>query len=948
MRRLPAIWRRAALALAALLATTGVASAQVTIDLGDDARLELSDRGALTALVFSDGERWEWSKYPNLALPSNFVLESKDGNRTPSSVKQRGDRLIVEFDDGSVAVFELKRGPGMVLFRLVELDVKGDVDRFRMFRVIAPNDAKIGHTLNAAYGEKWTAAVMTAAPNTRSFIEGGHSLNVATHKAHGLSPAVFGVVVAPTADFMAAVERFEPFAGIPSPRFNGAWNKTSPDVKRSYLFLTRFSESQFDEALAIAKRGGFDRILFGQESWSKGTGHYDINTDRFPDGLKGLARTFEKFREAGFKPGLHFLGPSIYPPDSYLTPVPDPRLVLGAKAKLAADIDEKADFIPLEIAPEDFPEEDGGYNGAGTILRIGDELIAYGERSMEAPFGFINCRRGHLNTKPTAHKKGDQVAHLVRAYGYHMYDMDTSILDEIAGNFAKVADAVGAEMIYFDGSERLQGDHWYYNAKLHKAFRDHLKNKDTFLQASSYSPYSWHLLARSASADGHGDLKGYLDQRSPWFTSMGRDGMPLDIGWYYGYDPKSTLDQYEYVLAATIGYDSSMSFQVSVDAAQKHPFTEDILNLIAKYEKLRLSGRVDQAMRDRLRIDPSLGGGEPPSETDGRLERRREYRLLGDEGSEVFQRVLYQPWRELDSAEKAAESWTVEVKGDDPAKVGFWVHAEAGSWLAPGPSYYADDALTMETWDDRDRYPGGDKSAPGTNAVSPGVEQTLEFKDDDPREGESYAVYTAKSARSDNGGWSAIGRTYDEPLDLSEYKGFGLWIRGDGQGGSFKLQIRDKTGALDYYIVNNYEGWRYQQLARPDEDPIDFADVRSLTIYYNGLPGETTISCGVDDVKALRTLDEPGVTDPWVEVDGQRLEWKGTLEAGQYLVWWPGEPAGRFGPPLKSPERGSEPTKSATLQPGEHKVRFGSNGPLAVPARVRLTLQPPERHAVGE
>ena len=41
------------------------------------------------------------------------------------------------------------------------------------------------------------------------------------------------------------------------------------------------------------------------------------------------------------------------------------------------------------------------------------------------------------------------------------------------------------------------------------------------LQASSFSHYSWHILARSASADGHGDLKGYLDERSPGFDYLG-------------------------------------------------------------------------------------------------------------------------------------------------------------------------------------------------------------------------------------------------------------------------------------------------------------------------------------------------------------------------------------------------------------------------------------------
>ena len=39
---------------------------------------------------------------------------------------------------------------------------------------------------------------------------------------------------------------------------------------------------------------------------------------------------------------------------------------------------------------------------------------------------------------------------------------------------------------------------------------------------------------------------------------------------------------FEYVLGATIGYDCSMSFQVSVDAAERHPFTGTILDLIAE------------------------------------------------------------------------------------------------------------------------------------------------------------------------------------------------------------------------------------------------------------------------------------------------------------------------------------------------------------------------------
>ena len=138
------------------------------------------------------------------------------------------------------------------------------------------------------------------------------------------------MIACPRSEALETIRRFEQAAGLPSPRPGGAWNKKSPWIKRSYFFLTQFRESQFDEALAIARRGGFHTILLGQESWCQGTGHYEINRDHFPDGLAGLKRTVAAFQDAGFRVGLHFLGPSIYPPDPYLTPVPDPRLVKDA------------------------------------------------------------------------------------------------------------------------------------------------------------------------------------------------------------------------------------------------------------------------------------------------------------------------------------------------------------------------------------------------------------------------------------------------------------------------------------------------------------------------------------------------------------------------------------------------------------------------------------------
>lgn len=932
-----------------LAAAPPVLAADSTLDLAT-AKLTLDQQGAVKSLAFADGTVWPGSNR------SAFALAIGDGERPSHSMALEGDRLSVAFEGGGKAEFSVARHRGFAVLRLAKLTEAGDARRLRLFSLPFPAKAQTLGALNCVELEGRVAGVMAAEVNVQALHEqAGASphLVAQSYKEHGIQPAAFVLVACPRSELMEVLPRLQKAAGLASPRPGGVWNKESPWIRRSYFFLTNFSESEFDEALAIARRGGFHMVLLGQESWCASTGHYEVNRNRFPDGLEGLKRTVARFREAGLRVGFHFLGASIYPPDPYLTPVPDSRLVKGATIELGADVDAKADFLPTPGAPKDFPAEDGGYEGRGTVLQAGDELIFYAERSLAPPYGFKGCRRGWLGTRPARHKRGERVAHLVREYGYHMHDMDTTLLDEVAANFARTVNACGADMLYFDGSERLQGDHWYYNPKLIKAFCDKLDNKDVLVQASSFSHYSWHVVARSASADGHGDLKGYLDERSPWFPSLGRSLMPLDIGWYYAYDPSATPDMYEYVLGATIGYDSSMSLQVSPEAARRHPFTGDILDMIARYEKLRLSGRVPEDMKTRLRIDPALGGKKAPEERAKLLDRRREYRLLGPEGREVFQRVVYGPWHEIAEPDERACSWALQVK-DAPARLGVQVHAQGGPWLRPGPSYYAADALVLETFDDLRPYTRDPKQrqavyeiGPGqAGGVLPGVTQRLLSVDKDSKEGNRCAVYTAESALADARGWSAIGRSFDPPLDLSWHRGIGFWLRGDGRGGSFKLQLRDDKGAQDYYIHNDFTGWRYQQLARPERDPIDYAKVRSLTLYYNGLPGRTAVACGVDDVKALRRLDDRAVVDPWIEVGGKRFEWKGALSEGQYLVIWPGEPVARYGLPLREPDRMAA-AEQHELAPGTHAARFGcAGGTPPMPVRVRVTLQPGEKWEV--
>ncbi|MBR4833197.1 MAG: hypothetical protein IKU86_02535 [Thermoguttaceae bacterium] len=499
-------------------------------------------------------------------------------------------------------------------------------------------------------------------------------LSANAYKRHGVKGAQCAVVAATAENWPKAVERMQRTAGIPSPKPGGGWRDASQHVRDSYFFLTYFNVDEYEAALQFAKRGGFKQILLLQNSWCESTGHYRVNENNFPGGLPTLRQTIEKFRAEGIRFGFHLLAASVDTNDPYLTPVPDERFLLGESTTLAADLSADATTIPTATDATVFPVGQDPYMGSGQVVRIDDELIRYGDVDAN---GLTDCERGLYGTKVAAHKKGSAVSHFIRAYGYHTPDLDSDFIDEIAGNFANLANELPLDMIYFDGSELLQrpsdgGEWWYYNARLHKAFYDKIKDKNILYQGSSCSPYSWHMIPRSASADGHDDLKAYLEERSGGFLGMKDNQMRLDVGWYYGYDRNATPDMYEYCLGTTIGYDASFSFQASVGAASKHPFIGEILDMIKAYEELRLSGRVPEEVKALLRVDPELYGKKTVEERNALLVKRNDLRLeTAADGSKSFRRIVYPLWQEV-GADAASRSW--ELRVEKPCRLGLQVH----------------------------------------------------------------------------------------------------------------------------------------------------------------------------------------------------------------------------------------------------------------------------------
>ena len=189
-----------------------------------------------------------------------------------------------------------------------------------------------------------------------------------------------------------------------------------------------------------------------------------------------------------------------------------------------------------------------------------------------------------------------------------------------------------------------------------------------------------------------------------------------------------------------------------------------------------------------------------------------------------------------------------------------------------GEAYRDPTAITLESFDKPGLMADGPEnqyakyvhdSEHRRMATKPGVTQKLSQRLGQAKAGPACGQYTATSTRSDNAGWSAKGRRYPAPLDLSACRSVGFWLHGDGKGESFKVQLRDTAGKWHDMVTRvSFAGWRYVEFDLAGAK-LDLGRIEYLIIYYNSIPAGETVTCLVDDIRALRyaaTLRRPVLT----------------------------------------------------------------------------------------
>ncbi|NLF17747.1 MAG: hypothetical protein GX595_10885 [Lentisphaerae bacterium] len=861
--------------------------------------------------------------------PWRFLTVARAGvPLTVHRLERDGDRLRATFLDPEVEVV-LRVTPHRrhLFFEVVEAR-PADLESFSVEFPVRRRQT-VGPAFNATYDDTAGVCFLGTTENTfqRSLAQGDsvQRLSVNGEVRHGLVGAGMALVAAPRKAFHEAIMTAEREHGLPCPMLEGQWARFSEPVRRSYLFMVDASEAGIDRIIEVARIGGFGTIIFLKDNWLANHGHFDINRRNFPEGLPSLQRAVAKIHAAGFGAGVHVFGPSISPNDPYVTPRPDDRLAYLEVAPLAEPVDARATTLVLSAPPELPPRTKPTGPSPTPFLRLGDEIIRVGEVSTTAPWRVEGCQRGALGTAAAAHPAGERVRAMLAVWGFFMVNPDSSLADEVATRFADVINACDFDMVYVDASDGMADQpaaRWYYlntmHLKIYRKFR-----KDILYQTSTGTGTNllWHLVPRSASADGHGDLKGYLDQRLPAMLGMAANFTRPDVGWYYLFK-EVRPDQIEYVCAKTIGLDASLSIETSLAALDSHPQGRQMLEMVARYEHCRRQRVFPEALRASL------------------LEPQRDVKLVPDgQGGWSLWRAAYEEPRFVDVLDGRQNVWTITNDQAEPCRLG--VEVVRGANEAPAADYDAAGGVTLETFEDRAPYlasaentyetfvVGADRVLTPDGVVRRGLTQRFAISTEGARVGAACAVMTAENSGGPEA-WSGIGRRFSPPLDLSAQRALALWIHGDGKGEIVRVQCRDTQGRhADWRPAMTYKGWRLHVFPMADATDFDWKQVAFLLLYFNSVPAQASVEVRFDDLRALPALlPLTPLRQPSLAIGTTTLTYDVTLQPRQGLTdegpggvrFWPGSmapsiPVATLGEALELPPGTSTITLSSA--PGE-------------------------------
>lgn len=404
-------------------------------------------------------------------------------------------------------------------------------------------------------------------------------------------------------DALARIGAIEIEQNLPHPIIEGEWGKVSRSAMRSYL-ISNFYQDDMDFVIEKAKTAGLKYIYHEGpfQSW----GHFIWNEDGFPGGDEQIGEIVGKCRENGILVGVHTLTNFLNTHDAYVTPVPSEHLLKQGRLYLTDDIDGSQTDIPIQKSHY--------FDTPLTLnaLQCENELISFGSwEEKDGCYLLKNCRRGAFDTTPVAHKKEASLFKLWD-YPYNTLFPDLELQDAFCDRIVEIFNKTGLSQISFDGLEGC--DYTGHDEYAHTRFSircfegwDHTVIND----ASGLHHFTWHMNTRMNWGEPWGEAMrtGQVEYRIKNQDFFRRNLFPRMLGWFLIRlaDKKfecSTLEDLEWALSESAGFDAGYGMTISVQTLHLHGQIDKLLTAIKYWDTLRLADAFTDTQKEKLK-DPA-------------------------------------------------------------------------------------------------------------------------------------------------------------------------------------------------------------------------------------------------------------------------------------------------------------------------------------------------------
>jgi hypothetical protein len=552
-------------------------------------------------------------------LPGQFKLAHRMEPKVfpAESVRREGDRLMVSFAvlpheasirlkvaDAYVAFQVEKVGYRQQGFRKIDLADKTPIDEMVFLQIPVRKRKNFGDWLNVMWDDDVAVNVLAADPWARITHEprkGYNLLQAGTVNDIRTEGVTAALIVTGTKSLLDRIATLEEDFDLP----RGVESRRRPECRYSYYEILRGSPRDIDRHIAFAKKGGFRTVQIYYRAFAQTAGHLSWRPE-YPNGMADLREVVGKISAAGMIPGVHIHYNKADRTDAYVSPKPDPRLNLRHTFTLTGPLDATATTITVAENPRLCTMDN-----ERRVLRIQDELVEYERYTTTPPYQFTGCKRGALGTRPAPHQSGTGLGLLdVDSWPLFVrFNQDTTLQEEVAGRWGKIYGGAGFKFTYFDGAEDVPPPFWFTVPWAQWQVYQRLQPKPIFSEGAARSHFSWHMLSRANAFDVFrpGEIRSavrhFPAEEAP---RLARDFTRIDFGWMGYWAPGAGTigtqpDMLEYTTSRAAAWDCPAALDGNLKDLEAHPRTSDNLEVLRRWEEVRLRGWLTRAQKESLR-----------------------------------------------------------------------------------------------------------------------------------------------------------------------------------------------------------------------------------------------------------------------------------------------------------------------------------------------------------